>query len=95
MTLYHRDRNWLEFLSVLDATFCSDKNDEHSTPTEVSRAAGLERVTVSEKFFTRIAEEDGARDRSALLASLELEKRARDHGLSSGLSPFIATTFKH
>lgn len=81
----------MEFLSVLDATFCNDKKDE---PAEVSRAAGLERVAVSEKFFARIAEEDGARDRSALLASLELEKRARDHGLSSGLSYSIVIKFK-
>ena len=95
MTLYHRDRNWLEFLSVLDATFCGDKNDEHSAPAEVSRTAGLERVAVAKKFFAQIAEEDGARDRSALLASLELEKRARDHGLSSGLLHSIAIMFKH
>ncbi|KAG6899742.1 hypothetical protein C0993_007271 [Termitomyces sp. T159_Od127] len=72
------DRNWLEFLSVLDATFSYfSPSDESISPVE-----GLEHVRKTKEFFVRIAGEDGAKDRSAALALLELEKRARVHGIS-------------
>lgn len=37
-------------------------------------------------LFTDIMEKDGKRDRSGLLALLELEKRCRQFGLSAGKS---------
>lgn len=33
----------------------------------------------------KIAEKDGSKDRSGLLAQLELEKRSRAHGVTDGL----------
>ena len=38
----------------------------------------------TEELFTNIALEDGSRDRSGLLALLELEKRARQYRVSNG-----------
>ncbi|KAG6874208.1 hypothetical protein C0995_003754 [Termitomyces sp. Mi166 len=73
------DRNWLEFLSILDATFSYFSSSVESSP---SRREGLEQVEKTQELFTRIAEEDGSKDRSAALALLELEKRARNHGIS-------------
>ena len=52
----------------------------------------------AEELFTNVANEDGARDRSGLLALLELEKRARHCGVSSGAwlaSLRCLTTDKH
>jgi N-terminal acetyltransferase B complex non-catalytic subunit len=78
-----RDRNWLEFLAVLDATFyclvispttLEDAKKECATKAQETRV-----------LFTRVVEEDGCKDRSGLLALLELEKRARDHGVSEGM----------
>ncbi|KAF7304820.1 Actin cytoskeleton organization protein [Mycena kentingensis (nom. inval.)] len=76
------DRNWLEFLSVLDAALLP----------VISRAAALDdtekteysaRVAKAQEFFTKIAEKDGRKDRSAVLALIELEQRARMHGVST------------
>ncbi|KIP09553.1 hypothetical protein PHLGIDRAFT_102803 [Phlebiopsis gigantea 11061_1 CR5-6] len=74
------DRNWLEFLSVLDATFW----DVSSAPetAEEAKDACLHQITKAVEFFAQIADNDGARDRSGPLALLELEKRAVSHGLS-------------
>jgi N-terminal acetyltransferase B complex non-catalytic subunit len=74
-----RDRNWLEFLSVLDA---------HCPPsgvTESSVTPSAEPVAQARDFFLQVAIKDGKKDRSALLAQLELEKRARAHGISDGM----------
>ncbi|KAG5727952.1 N-alpha-acetyltransferase 25, NatB auxiliary subunit [Termitomyces sp. T112] len=73
------DRNWLEFLSILDANFSYFSSSDGSPPSHVE---GLEQVEKTQELFTRIAEEDGPKDRSAALALLELEKRARNHGIS-------------
>lgn len=67
------DRNWLEFLAILDATFSAEGN----TP---------ELVESARKFFTEIAESDGWKDRSGPLALLELEKRAKERSISKGIS---------
>ncbi|KAJ6502477.1 actin cytoskeleton organization protein [Mycena sanguinolenta] len=75
------DRNWLEFLSVLDATFSSLKGDQEQD--ESAKAKCSSHVTKTEELFTKLALEDGRKDRSALLALLELEKRARSHQISN------------
>ncbi|KAF7363508.1 Actin cytoskeleton organization protein [Mycena sanguinolenta] len=75
------DRNWLEFLSVLDATFSSLKGDQD--PDESAKAKCSSHVAKTEELFSKLALEDGHKDRSALLALLELEKRTRSHGISN------------
>jgi hypothetical protein len=76
-----RDRNWLEFLSVLDAAFAplntapGNKEGEEACITAVDSARTL---------FIEVAERDGSTDRSGLLAQLELEKRSQNHGIAAG-----------
>ncbi|KAJ7774501.1 actin cytoskeleton organization protein [Mycena maculata] len=85
-----KDRNWLEFLSVLDATFSSltsikaDEQPDDSTKTECASD-----VAKTQELFTKLAEQDGHKDRSALLALLELEKRARFHGISNDTNRMV------
>lgn len=81
---FFSDRNWLEFLSVLDATFSSVSLPDGSQPSESAKTECLESISKSRELFVRLSEQDGHNDRSALLALLELEKRARFHGLSTG-----------
>ncbi|KAH9935019.1 N-acetyltransferase B complex non catalytic subunit-domain-containing protein [Fomitopsis serialis] len=66
-----KDRNWLEFLAVLDATFVESQEDVSA------------RIEETRKLFEQIADEDGRLDRSGRLALLELEKRAIAHGIST------------
>ncbi|KAI0035924.1 N-acetyltransferase B complex non catalytic subunit-domain-containing protein [Vararia minispora EC-137] len=73
------DRNWLEFLSVLDA-HCPTSG-EKPLPESVGQAR---------EFFVKVAEKDGKKDRSGLLAQLELEKRARAHGIIDDSSRLLA-----
>jgi hypothetical protein len=96
MILYHRDRNWLEFLSVLDATFFylnPSQNHDSSTPPELAKAECSQHISRTQELFTKLAKDDGQRDRSALLALLELEERARSHGLSTGQFTSIQICF--
>ena len=72
MLIGSRDRNWLEFLAVLDATFSAEGDT-------------TELVESTRKFFTEIAERDGQKDRSGPLALLELEKRAMERSVSKGI----------
>ncbi|KAH8110341.1 hypothetical protein DFH11DRAFT_1730267 [Phellopilus nigrolimitatus] len=53
------DRNWLEFLAVLDKTFAAP--------------AVADKVRDVRGFFNQLADADGQRDRGALLALLELD----------------------
>ncbi len=78
-SLRDSDRNWLEFLAVIDAAFLSGSN-----PSDEERTKCTNAVKKAEELFINIANEDGVRDRSGLLALLELEKRARHYGVSSG-----------
>lgn len=78
-----RARNWLEFLSVLDATFC-DVTSSSEPASDGLKASVTEQITKTRKVFTDAATEDGSKDRSGLLALLELEKRTKTHGLTSG-----------
>ena len=68
-----RDRNWLEFLAVLDAAFANPED----------KLVTLENITKTREFFGKAVEEDGVKDRSAHLGLLELEKRSRQHGLAT------------
>jgi N-terminal acetyltransferase B complex non-catalytic subunit len=84
---YYRDRNWLEFVSVLDAVFAPSVSGEAATQNvDEQKLECSRRINEAQKIFQQVAEADDAKDRSGLLALLELEKRARTHGLSSGLA---------
>lgn len=80
-TTAEKDRNWLEFLSVVDAAF----HDLGSSPTSASdevKTTCAESIAAARELFNQVAEEDGTRDRTGRLALLELEKRAWASGLS-------------
>ncbi|KDR81676.1 hypothetical protein GALMADRAFT_58678 [Galerina marginata CBS 339.88] len=74
-----KDRNWLEFLAVLDAALPFHIPPEDS---KVDSTEAMTRISRAQELFSKIAEADGLKDRSASLALLELEKRARAHGSS-------------
>lgn len=76
------DRNWLEFLSVLDATFWGLTSS--SEPTEEVQEECKRSIPKAQQFFAQITDKDGVRDRSGPLALLELENRAISHNLSTG-----------
>ncbi|EIW60342.1 actin cytoskeleton organization protein [Trametes versicolor FP-101664 SS1] len=83
-----KDRNWLEFLAVLDATF-ADLTSEASD-VEAAKAATSQRIVKTREFFGKVVETDGVRDRSGHLALLELEKRSRQHGLATDSSALLS-----
>ncbi|VDB83056.1 unnamed protein product [Peniophora sp. CBMAI 1063] len=66
------DRNWLDFLAVLDGY----------VPTSGSAETTADTLAEARAYFQDIAEKDGRKDRAGLLALLELEKRAKTHRLS-------------
>ncbi|KAI0670373.1 actin cytoskeleton organization protein [Trametes maxima] len=76
-----KDRNWLEFLSVLDGTFAGLTPE--GSDVDAEKAVVSERIAKTREFLGKITEEDGVKDRSGPLALLELEKRARQHGLAT------------
>jgi len=53
-------------------------------PPENLRGECSKRIADIQDLFTKLVEKDGQKDRSALLALLELENRARSHRLSNG-----------
>ncbi|ETW85831.1 hypothetical protein HETIRDRAFT_308984 [Heterobasidion irregulare TC 32-1] len=81
-----KNRNWLEFVSVLDATFSSitsgDANDS-------SREECTQHISKTLEFLNNVAQNDKNKDRSAPLALLELERRAREHGVSTEPSRMV------
>ncbi|KAJ3875923.1 actin cytoskeleton organization protein [Lentinula edodes] len=80
------DRNWLEFLSVIDGTFASlpeSKGDAHAGPSEDAKEQCSSKISNTLALFTNISVQDGRKDRSGLLGLLELEHRARRHGVST------------
>lgn len=79
----NRDRNWLEFLSLLDATFWDIASTSEPASEDV-KAAVTEEIAKTRKVFSEAATVDGLKDRSGLLALLELEKRTKSHGLWTG-----------
>jgi hypothetical protein len=80
--VYLSDRNWLEFVSVLDAAFAPVQGSDIS---EERKSECLENIEKTRVFLNEIAELDGSRNRSAPLACLELAKKALSHGISSGM----------
>ena len=83
------DRNWLEFLSVIDGTFASlpeSKGEAHAGPSEDAKEQCSSKISNTLALFTNISVQDGRKDRSGLLGLLELEHRARRHGVSTGRS---------
>ena len=79
-----RDRNWLEFLAVLDSTFAEVSNS--SEPSDDVRAKCTDSVTSTREQFRKLADGDEttSRERGPLLAQLELDKRARHYGVNVG-----------
>ncbi|KAL4067946.1 N-acetyltransferase B complex non catalytic subunit-domain-containing protein [Scleroderma yunnanense] len=83
------DRNWLEFLSILDGTFhpIASIRDEAS---EQCKQECRENMDKARTFLADIAQKDGTKNRAAALALTELECRAYKHGLSD-LSTVISS----
>ncbi|KAI0721082.1 N-acetyltransferase B complex non catalytic subunit-domain-containing protein [Cerioporus squamosus] len=91
-----KDRNWLEFLAVLDATF-ADLTVE-GADVEAAKGSCAERITRTRELLCKVVEHDGVKDRSGHLALLELEKRSRHHGLatdSTVLTSLLESYFQH
>lgn len=86
--ILEKNRNWLEFLVVLDATFSyfTLKDD----PTDEDRTNCLDAIKKAKELFSEVAEEDGFRDRSGHLALLELENRARKYAVSCDSNRLLA-----
>ncbi|KIJ16949.1 hypothetical protein PAXINDRAFT_168389 [Paxillus involutus ATCC 200175] len=76
------DRNWLEFLSILDATFGLLSSPKDGEISEELNNECRENIAKSRAFLTEVAQKDGTKNRAAPLALLELEHRAHKHGLS-------------
>lgn len=74
-----RDRNWLEFLAVLDATLPPASSSAVELKPDIQS-----KIDHAQELFARVSEGDGLKDRSGSLALLELEHRARAHGVSQG-----------
>ncbi|KDQ60955.1 hypothetical protein JAAARDRAFT_31952 [Jaapia argillacea MUCL 33604] len=85
-----KDRNWLEFVSVLDAAF-----PPASSASNGQNGVSAETAGETRDFLAGIAEQDGIRDRSAHLALLELERRSRDHGLSKDPTKLVGLLEKY
>ncbi|KAK2466858.1 hypothetical protein APHAL10511_001116 [Amanita phalloides] len=85
--IVENDRNWLEFVSVIDAVFAPFAST--SDPNEEGRNNCAKAVKKVEELFSKVADEDGTRDRSGLLGLLELEKQAIHYGMSSGSSRLL------
>jgi len=73
-----RDRNWLEFLAVLDAAlpFISSSSIDSGVHPKIHH---------TKELFTKVVEEDGLKDRSGFLALLELERRVGLHNTNQGV----------
>ena len=79
----HRNRNWLEFRSVIDGVF-APTSEFMGDEAPVAQPL-VDRVAQAREFFQTVSSEDALKNRSGLLAQLELEKRARAHGVSAGV----------
>lgn len=77
-----RDRNWLEFVSILDATFLPSTQHEPSLAPLPDLAQRVERTR---DLFANVAEEDGSHDRAGWLGLMELERLCVVHGVHSGV----------
>ncbi|EIW85127.1 actin cytoskeleton organization protein [Coniophora puteana RWD-64-598 SS2] len=86
LILEKNDRNWLEFLSIIDAAF---------PPKESGQEPVTDAIPETRDFFNKIAETDGVKDRSGLLALIELEHRARVAGGTSDITVLKALLQKY
>jgi N-terminal acetyltransferase B complex non-catalytic subunit len=82
------DRNWLEFTSILDATFqtsalSNGTHDESSLPPPSLFAQHKEKT---QELFAKVAEKDGSHDRAGWLGLMELERLSSIHGVPSEAS---------
>ncbi|EIN07294.1 actin cytoskeleton organization protein [Punctularia strigosozonata HHB-11173 SS5] len=85
------DRNWLEFLSILDATFSYLR----SAADADAREKCARHVAETREFLAHIAAEDGLKDRSASLALVDLANRTSSHGLSTDPEDVVAAMEKY
>ncbi|TFK54787.1 hypothetical protein OE88DRAFT_1653277 [Heliocybe sulcata] len=88
-----KDRNWLEFLSVLDGTFAGVASSAETS--EEARADCKEQIYKTSELFTRVSEEDGLKDRSGLLGLLELAKRSKQYGFSPDFTELVLLLQKY
>lgn len=72
-------------MSVLDATFAPITTASEGTPSEEARSSVKAKIDSARDLFTQVAELDTVKDRSGLLALVELERRAREHKFSEGI----------
>ena len=79
---FFRDRNWLEFLSILDSSFAPISSQREGEITEESKNECVETVSKARAFLAEVADKDGTNNRAAPLALLELEHRAHKFALS-------------
>ncbi|KAG1753404.1 N-acetyltransferase B complex non catalytic subunit-domain-containing protein [Suillus lakei] len=84
----NNDRNWLEFVSIVDAAFALVRGSDVS---EEGKSECSENIAKTREFLTEIAEVDGSNNRSASLALLELEKNAFSYGISSDESALVGS----
>ncbi|THU87266.1 hypothetical protein K435DRAFT_782074 [Dendrothele bispora CBS 962.96] len=78
------DRNWLEFVSLLDGTFSHLQGSNENAKEECAK-----HIVHTQEVLDKIVENDGKKDRSGLLALVELETRARKHDLSTDTDRLI------
>ncbi|KIY43365.1 actin cytoskeleton organization protein [Fistulina hepatica ATCC 64428] len=80
------DRNYLEFMSVLDATFSYVAAEENA---ENAAEQCAKHIAKTRELMQQIGTSDGRKDRSAHLALVELEHRAIQHGVVSDPSGLL------
>ena len=83
-----RDRNWLEFVSILDATFLPSAlpNGTHHESSSPSPSLFVQHKEKTRDLFSKVAEEDGRHDRAGWLGLMELERLSDIHGAPSGMN---------
>lgn len=78
------DRNWLEFLSILDGTFSPiTRSKSDGQPSNEAREICKSQIEEARAFFEEITDKDGHKDRSAWLALVDLAQRERLNGLGA------------
>ncbi|KAF8274920.1 actin cytoskeleton organization protein [Lactarius quietus] len=89
--LEKRDRNWLEFISILDATFLASalSNGTHHESSLLSPSLFAEHKEKTRELFAKVAEENGSHDRAGWLGLLELERLSAVHGVPSEASRWL------
>lgn len=83
--LEKRDRNWLEFISILDATFLPStlSNGTHHESSSSLPSDFAQHKEKMRELFAKVAEDDGSHDRAGWLGLMELERLSAIHGAPS------------